>query len=223
MYNYDENIGSKEDGRRSVVNVQPVIPFSLNSEWNVISRTIVPIVNQHDISPGAGHQFGFGDALQNFFFSPTRPTAAGVILGVGPVFLLPTATNDLLGGEKWGIGPTALALSQRGGWTFGVLANHIWSVAGKGNRADISNTFFQPFISFTTPDAWTYSLNTESTYNWNTSEWSVPINAQVSKLIRIGDQPVSIGGGARYWADNSVNGPQGWGATLNVKFLFPKN
>lgn len=93
VYNYDHNIGVADRGRRSVVNIQPVVPISLNDDWNTISRTIVPIVDQDDVGPGSEHQFGLGDTLQNFFFSPKKPTSAGVIWGIGPVFLLPTTTD----------------------------------------------------------------------------------------------------------------------------------
>ena len=141
--------------------------------------------------------------------------------GIGPVALLPTGTDPLLTGDKWGAGPTAVALTQNNGWTIGVLANHIWSFAGDEDRADVNSTFLQPFISYTTPDAWTFGLNTESTYNWTASEWSVPINLTVTKLTKIGDQPISIGGGVRYWAESADGGPEGWGGRAILTFLFP--
>jgi len=103
-----------------------------------------------------------------------------------------------------------------------MLANHIWSVAGDGNRADISNTFLQPFLSYTTPDAWTFTLNTESSYDWKAEDWAVPVNFQVSKLTRIGKQPVSLGAGLRYWAESSPNSPEGWGVRVILTFLYPK-
>jgi hypothetical protein len=152
QYNFDQGIGPADDGRKHFVNVQPVIPFSLNSDWNLISRTIVPIVGQEDIFPGAGSQYGLGDTVQSLFFSPKLPSN-GIIWGVGPVILLPTGTDRLLSAEKWGAGPTAVALTQQNGWTFGVLANHIWSFAGDDARSDVNATFLQPFISYTTPDA----------------------------------------------------------------------
>jgi hypothetical protein len=109
------------------------------------------------------------------------------------------------------------------GWTIGVLANQIWSFAGDSSDANISSTFIQPFVSYTTKEQWTFSLNTESTYNWETDEWSVPINAQVSKLVKFGKQPVSLFAGARYWADSPDDtGPEGWGARFGVTFLFPE-
>ena len=221
QFNYDSGSGPN-DGEKYYVNVQPVIPFTLNENWNVISRTILPIAWQDDIAGPSGDQFGLGDITQSLFFSPKKPTAAGIIWGVGPVFLLPTATDDLLGGEKWGAGPTAVVLKQDGPWTIGALTNHIWSFAGDDDREDINATFVQPFISYTTPKAWTFALNTESTYNWETEDWSVPINFVVSKLVKVNKQPIQLSAGVRYWADSPDNGPDGFGARLAITFLFPK-
>ncbi len=197
-------------------------PIALNQDWNVISRTIVPIIWQDDILPGAGSQFGIGDVLQSFFFSPSAPMAGGIIWGAGPVFRLPTATDDLLGAEKWGLGPSAVALRQAGGWTYGALVNHVWSVAGDDDRADINATFLQPFVSFTNDDAWTFSRQTETVYDWDGEEWAVPINLAVSKLLAIGGQPISVQGGLRYWAESADSGPEGLGFRLAVTFLFPR-
>jgi hypothetical protein len=210
QFNYDDGIGPSDDGSRSVLNIQPVIPFSFGEDWNIISRTIVPLVDQSDIFPGAGSQTGLGDTVQSLFLSPKAPTAGGIIWGVGPVFLLPTATDDLLGTGKWGIGPTGVVLRQQGPWTVGGLGNHIWSVAGDEDRADVSQTFLQPFVSYTTPEAWTFTLQTESTYNWDTEEWAVPVNAVASKVVTVGNRPVSVFGGLRYWAKSPAGGPDGW-------------
>ena len=223
QFNYDSHIGPPRDGDKFTLNVQPVIPISLNDDWNMISRTIVPIVNQYDIFPGAGDQFGLGDITQSLFFSPTTAGPSGIIWGVGTVLLMPTGTDDLLTGGKWGAGPTAVVLKQFNGWTVGALANHVWSFAGDNSRDDISATYLQPFISYTTADAWTFSLNTESSYNWETKDWSVPVNAGVSKLVRFGSQPVSIGGTVRYWAESPDTGPHDWAARLSTTFLFPAN
>jgi len=219
--NYDQKIGPAESGKRWLLNVQPVMPFTLNDEWNAISRTIVPIVSQKDVLPGAGTHSGLGDIVQSVFISPKAPTADGWIWGAGPVFLLPTATNDLLGAKKWGLGPTALLLKQDHGWTYGALANHIWSVAGDSARPDISTTFLQPFLAYTTPTAWTYAVNTESTYDWNAKQWSVPLNLNISKVTKIDSQLISVGGGVRYWADGPDSGPHGWGFRFVVTLLFP--
>ncbi len=114
---YDQNIGPVDDGEKVTLIAKPVIPITLNPEWNLISRTIVPLISQDDIFPGAGDQSGLGDILQSFFFSPAKPTSGGLIWGAGPVLLVPTATDDLLGGEKWGLGPTGVVLKQSGPFT----------------------------------------------------------------------------------------------------------
>ncbi|HVR68368.1 MAG TPA: transporter [Verrucomicrobiae bacterium] len=222
--NFDCNIGPADDGCRFTMNLQPVIPISIADDWNVISRTILPITYQNDIFPGAGDQFGLGDTVQSFFFSPKNPSSfGGIIWGIGPAFLLPTGTDKLLSSEKFGVGPTAVILKQAGHWTVGALMNQIWSVAGDEDRADVSSLFLQPFISYTTTDAWTFTLNTESTYDWETKNWSVPVNALVSKLVKIENQPISLGAGLRYWAESpDETGPEGFGGRLVVTFLFPK-
>lgn len=221
QYNYDEKFGAGDEGSKSVLNIQPVIPFSLGADWNLIIRTIVPLVDQHDI-PGPGQdQSGLGDVVQSFFLSPKDPVG-GWILAVGPVGLYPTASNQVLGGEKWGVGPTVLALKQNGPVTYGFLANHIESVAGDDERDDISLTFLQPFVSYITKTKTTFGLNTESTYDWVNEEWAVPVNATVSQLLKIGPQIIQLTAGVRYWADAPEDGPEGFGFRASLTLLFPK-
>jgi hypothetical protein len=220
--NWDHDIGSADEGTKLTLNVQPVIPISLNDEWNLISRTILPIIDQDDIFPGAGDQFGLGDTVQSFFFSPKAPSSGGWIWGVGPVLLIPTGTDDLLGSGKWGAGPTGVILKQDGPWTYGALANQIWSFAGDSDRNDVNSTFLQPFVSYTTPKAVSYTLNTESTYDWESEQWSVPVNFMISKVTRFGKQLVSIQGGVRYYLESTDSGPEGIGFRFNVTLLFPR-
>lgn len=222
QFNYDSNIGVDDRGGKFVLNIQPVIPISLNDDWNVISRTILPVVSQDDIFSGAGSQSGLGDIIQSVFFSPKKPTDSGWIWGAGPVFLLPTASDDLLGAEKWGMGPTAVALKQSGPWTYGALGNHIWSVAGSSQRGDINATFLQPFVSYTTPSAVTFTVNSETTYDWESEQWAVPLNLVVTKVTKIGNQLVSVGGGVRYWVESTDNGPEGLGVRVMFTLLYPK-
>ncbi len=219
---YDSDIGPDDNGDRYVLNIQPVIPISLNEEWNIISRTIVPVISQNDIFPGVGRQSGLGDVVQSAFFSPKQPTESGWIWGAGPVFLFPTATDDLLGADKWGLGPTAVVLKQRGPWTFGSLVNHIWSIAGDDDRQDISSTFLQPWLSYTTKEGMTFSVDTESTYDWKSEQWAVPLYAEVSKVMKLGNHLVSVAGGVRYWVENMDGGPEGVGIRLQFTLLFPK-
>ncbi len=220
--NYDQNIGPVNQGERWTLNVQPVVPIGLNEEWNVISRTILPLTHQEDVFPGAGTQGGTGDIVQSLFFSPKKPTDSGWILGAGPVFLLPTGSDDLLTADKWGAGPTGVALRQQGVLTYGVLANHLWSFAGKDSRDDVSATFLQPFFTYTTPTAWSFTLQTESTYDWENEQWAVPVNAVVSKVTKLGGQLLSISGGAGYWLQGPDNGPEGLRLRLALTLLFPK-
>jgi hypothetical protein len=220
--NYDENFGVDNEGSILRTNVQPVIPFSLNEEWNLISRTILPIVDQKDFPAPGVSEFGLGDTVQSLFFSPKAPTSGGWVWGAGPVLLLPTATDDVLGSEKWGIGPTAVVLKQQGPWTYGALANHIESFAGESARADVSATFLQPFLTYITQTKTTLAVNTESTYDWETNKWSIPINLSASQLLKFGNQIVQVGGGVRYWATTPDAGPDDWGFRLQVTLLYPK-
>lgn len=218
--NFDWGAGPNGDGFQYKVNIQPVIPITLNENWNLISRTILPIVYQENVI-GTSSQSGLADTVQSLFFSPKEPTKGGWIWGAGPAFLLPTATDDLLGAEKWGAGPTAVLLKQEKGWTYGVLANHLWSFAGDGSRDDVNATFLQPFVSFTTKKQTTFTLNSESTYDWEHSQWTVPLNAMVSQLVKFGKQPVQFTLGGRYYAEKPDGGPD-WGLRFAVTFLFPK-
>ena len=207
-------------GSKFTLNIQPVIPITLNEEWNLISRTILPLVDQEGIAlGGANDESGLGDTVQSFFFSPKSPEP--FIWGIGPAFLLPTATDSVLGGEKWGAGPTVVMLKQHHGWTYGALANHLWDFAGDDDRASVNATFLQPFLSYTTPKATTYSVNLESTYDWQREQWSVPLNVTVAQLLKIGGQPVSLFAGARYYLDAPNGGPE-WGLRFGITFLFPK-
>ena len=222
QYNYDQNIGPQETGHKNYINIQPVLPFSISEDWNLISRTILPVISQDDVVPGSGSQSGLGDTTQSLFFSPKKPTADGWIWGAGPVFYLPTATDNQLGADKWGIGPTGVFLKQEHGWTYGALVNHIWSVSGSG-KADISNTYLQPFLTYTTKSLTSYSVNSESTYNWETNKWSVPINLLATQLLKVGEQRLTLQAGVRYWVASPDNiGPKGWGFRFTVTLLFPK-
>jgi len=222
QFNYDDNYGSSDDGSVITINVQPVVPISLNDNWNLISRTVLPIVDRDDVPlPGRG-ETGLGDTVQSVFLSPVEPTAGGWIWGAGPVALLPTATDDSLGTDQWGLGPTAVALKQSGSWTYGALANHIESFAGDSDRADVSATFIQPFLSYITPQQTTFSINFESAYDWEAEDWSVPMNLTVSQLMSLGGQAVQIGGGLKYWITAPDNGPEDWGLRFSFVLLFPQ-
>jgi len=220
--NFDRDIGSANNGTKITTNVQPVVPFNISEDWNLISRTIVPVIHQDDVFAGEGSQFGLGDINLSLFFSPKQPGAGGLTWGVGPVVLLPTATDSLLGGKKWGAGPAAVGLALRGSWTVGVLANHIWSFAGDDDRPDINNTFIQPFAAYTWQNGYTASAQTEASYNWENEQWSVPVNVALSKLVMFGKLPISLQGGVGYWAESPDNGPEGFRFRLQANFVLPR-
>jgi hypothetical protein len=214
QYNYDETFG--EDGYKHYVNVQPVIPVSISEDWNLISRTILPIIYQEDVIPGTD-QSGLGDILPSLFFSPKAPTDAGIIWGVGPAALLPTGSSDL-GADTWAVGPTAVVLKQQGKWTVGALANHLEDVSGD---AEISATFVQPFMAYALGKGRTLSFNTESTYDWEASQWTVPANLLFGQVMKLGGQLVNIQLGVRGYLDSPTGGPD-WGIRLALTLMYPR-
>ena len=130
--------------------------------------------------------------------------------------------TELLGAEKWGAGPSAIALTMRGRWTLGALANHVWSFAGNDDRDDLNSTFVQPFVAYTWPSAWTVSFQSETTYNWEIKKWAVPVNVAASKLVMMGRLPVSLQAGVGYWLESPNTGPEGWRFRLQANFVLPK-
>jgi hypothetical protein len=216
--NWDFGIGSA-DAMKYTANIQPVVPFSLTKDWNVITRTILPVIYQESRFAGDGSHSGLGDTLQSFFLSPKEPVG-GWILGGGPALLYPTATDSVLGAGRWGAGPTVVALRQEKGFTYGLLANQVWSYAGWGDQ-NVNSTFLQPFFSYSTKTFTTFTVNTESTYDWNGKQWTVPLNFMLNQMLKIGNQPISLQLGYRYYADAPKGGPD-WGLRFSLTLLFPK-
>jgi hypothetical protein len=217
--NFEWGLGRHSAGFKYTLNFQPVIPIKLTDDWNVISRTIVPIIQQDDVVPDS-QQGGLGDVTESLFFSPSQPGPLGLIWGIGPVALLPTSTEDFLGAQKFGLGPTAVVLRQDGGWTYGMLANHLWSIGGTRSTPDVNATFLQPFLSYTTKTHTTFLLNTESTYDWTGTKWTVPLNTSVSQLLKIGKLPVSFQLGPKIYVEGPSGAPD-WGIRFAIVFLFP--
>jgi hypothetical protein len=217
--NFDLGGGIGKNGFFSITNIQPVIPISLNSEWNLISRTILPILHQERLQPT--HESGMGDIVQSLFFSPSRVGPSGLIWGIGPVLLLPTATNDRLGAQKWGAGPTGVALIQKDSWTVGILANHIWSFAGVDRRADISTTLLQPFVSYGLGRGASVGASLEATYDWMESTWTIPLNITYNQVFKISSQAMQFSIGPKYYIVRPDGGSR-WGVRTSLVFLFPR-
>lgn len=212
-----------EEKTQSLLNIQPVIPASISASWTLITRAIVPVIDQPALSPGQDRAFGVGDTTVSFFLSPAG--SRGFIWGAGPVFLVPTATEDVLGSSALGLGATAVVLNQTGGWTMGALGNHIVSVAKDRDREDVNQTFLQPFLSFSFPSGASITINAESTADWEADSrddrFSVPIHLTGSHVLKIGSQALSLGLGAGAFVASPRGGPE-WRARAVITFLFPK-
>ena len=212
--------GPGSNGFVSLTDIEPVIPIKLSDDWNLISRTIIPLVHQERIQPN--HEAGLGDVVRKpLFLALLKPGPGGLIWGVGPVFLFPTATNARLGSEKWGAGPTAVALIQRGKWTLGGLANHIWSFAGDSRRQEVNQTYLQPFVAYSLGGGRSIGGSVEATYDWVNKTWNVPLNVSFNQVFKIGSQPMQFSIGPKLYLARP-NGGSRWGVRAKLVFLFPK-
>jgi outer membrane putative beta-barrel porin/alpha-amylase len=225
QYNANFKTGPLEK-TQSVLNIQPVYPIDLNSEWNLITRTIVPLIWQPEFVAGEGRENGIGDIQFSAFLSPKQPTAGGWILGAGVVAQLDTASDDRLGQGAWGLGPTAVALRIDGKWVYGGLFNNIWSVSRDDNRAKVNQMLFQPFINYNFPDhpGRYLSFSPIITANWEASggdRWTVPLGIGIGQIMRFGKQPVNLQAAAYYNVARPDFAPQ-WNLRLQAQFLFPK-
>jgi hypothetical protein len=205
---------------RSTLNIQPVIPINLNKDWNLITRTILPLVYAQAASADRSDASGMGDILQSFLVSPINQVG-GWIMGGGPILLYPTATDNALGGGKWAAGPTIIALKQQNGWTYGLYANHMWSYAGSNSRNDIDASFLQTFIAYQTPTFTSFAASTDSTYDWKSRQWIVPINLTASQMLMVDGRPISLRVGGVVYAEKPADGPD-WGLRFAVTFIFPR-
>ena len=175
QFNWEQGVGD-QDATRMVMNVQPVVPFTLNDDWNLIGRWIMPFVSQPSLAPGLDSTFGLSDILFSAFFAPNK--SSGLIWGIGPAISLPTTDDPTLGSGQWQAGPTMVLLKQSGPWTYGLLANQLWSIAAASDeeRSDVDRTFVQPFLAYATPHGVTYTVQSEATYDRKAAdgdEWTV--------------------------------------------------
>ena len=165
---------------------------------------------------------GFGDMVPTFFVTPAKTHK--LILGVGPAFTLPTATSTVLGQGKLSIGPSVVALTQRGHWTIGVLTNNVWSVAGSGSRKDVNQMMLQYFINYNLKRGWYLSTSPIINANWKASPgnvWTVPSGRRAGRIMKLGFQPLNI---SAMFYGNAVHPVAGssWNMRLQIAFLFPK-
>ena len=226
-YNYDHELGSEDNGISQYVKIQPVLPLHLSKSWDLISRPILPVLWDRNVVPQESFH-GVGDLEIEEFFSPLAPNALDIRWGIGPYLSFPTATNDKLGSQQYLGGVVGVVLRQKDHWTVGLLTYQAWSYAkdnGGGNELYTDELYLEPFIDYVTTNAWTFSVNSESYLYWDAqpgSEWSVPINADISKLLNFGKLALSLKGGIRYWVANPPGQAQNFGARATITFVLPE-
>jgi hypothetical protein len=220
----DFNIGPYARDRNTVLQFQPVIPFQLGANWNLIVRTIVPVVSQPDITQRRMGTFGLGDINPSFFLSPARP--GKLIWGAGPSFLVPTATDNTLGTGKFSIGPAVVALIQPGKWTLGILVSNLFSVAGPQGRPDVNLMTMQYFVNYNLKKGYYITLQPIITANWNAprgNTWLTPVGGGVGRVMRLGFQPVNLSVQAYANVKRPDNFPSPtWQLKFQIAFLYPK-
>lgn len=222
--NTNFNVGPLEDAQE-ILNIQPVYPVSLNAEWNLITRTILPVISQPAFTSAQDRESGIGDVQFSAFLSP-KQVAGGWVWGAGAIAQLDTATDDRLGQGAWGLGPTAVALRLGKTWVYGALANNVWSVEEDDGRRSVNQMLVQPFINYNFPDAPGRYLTFSPimTADWKADSdqrWVVPLGLGIGQILRFGKQPVNLQASAYYNVERPDNAAQ-WQLRLQMQFLFPK-
>ena len=216
--NWDFGLGAR-DATASTLNFQPVVPFAISPSTNIVLRVIMPLTSQPS-ADGTTRYSGLGDVLTTAFFSPSH--AGKLIWGVGPALLLPTATNNRLGSEKFAVGPSVVLLTQPGKWTLGALGNQIWSTSGATDRPSVNQIYLQPFANYNLGKGLATGVSMEASGAWHAKEmWTAPLLFSVSKVTMLGKQPVQLA----VAAGPTVVGPTGgssWRFRLAATFLFPR-
>ncbi len=208
---------------QNILNIQPVWPVELNDDWNFITRTILPIISQPGVVPGQSRKNGIGDTTFSGFFSPKKPTSGGMIWGAGPVILLPTATDDRLGSDQWGVGPSVVLIKMPGQWVIGSLFSQVWSMGGSGGE-EVSVFTWQPFINYNRPNGSYFTTAPLITANWNASSsdtWTIPLGGGMGKIFKIGKRPVNGQISAYYNVEKPDFGAD-WQLRIQLQLLFPK-
>lgn len=209
-----------DDRVQNIMNIQPVYPVALNEDWNLITRTILPVISQP--APGDDRTDGIGDLNFTGFISPRAP--GEWIWGLGPVLAFPTASDDVLGTEKYSAGLSAVVLTMPGRWVVGGLVSNVWSYAGDDDREDVNSFLFQYFVNYNFSSGWYFSSAPIMTANWEADSddrWTVPLGGGFGKIVRMGKLPVNINSQVFYNVEKPRGGPD-WSWRLQFQFMFPK-
>lgn len=219
--NTNFNVGPY-DRTQNILNIQPVIPVSVNKDWNVITRTIAPLIWQPGMAPGQDSTFGLGDIQFTAFLSPTK--SEELIWGAGPILQLPTHTNDVLGTSKWGIGPSFVALKVEKVLVYGALVNNVWSFAGPDGAPDINQFLLQPFVNYNFGDGMYIVSAPIITADWEAdsdNQWTVPLGGGIGKIVRVEKLPLNLQAQLFYNVVTPDYGPD-WTLRLQVQLMLPK-
>jgi len=213
-----------EKGTQNILNIQPVVPISVSSEWNIITRTILPVIWNPSLGPGIPGKDGTGDTVFTAFLSPANP--GHWIWGAGPVVQIPTNSNAQLGNKNWGIGPSfgVLHLDKGDPWVYGALMNNIWSMTSNKTGGSYSNGLIQPFVNYNFEGGLYLTSSPILTVEWKAdsgNRWTVPIGGGVGKIFHFGKLPVNSQLSAYY---NVVRPDFGanWQIRAQVQLMFPK-
>lgn len=205
-----------------VLEMKPVVPFTLSNDWNLITRTIIPVIQVPDLAPGVNGTTGVGDVQESLFLSPAK--TGPVIWGAGPVISFPTASQEILGTKKLSVGPTVVVLRIQGHWLFGTLVQNLFSVAGPSARANVNQMLMQPFANYNLKHGWYLTSSPIITANWEVNpnqRWVVPVGGGVGKIVHFGKLPVNMY--TQFFRNvERPDGTTSWSARLQVQFLFPK-
>jgi hypothetical protein len=208
---------------QNILLVQPVLPFNLTDEVNLITRTIAPIMRQPDLTRDSGNNTnGLGDINISLFLSPAKP--GQVIWGAGPILQFPTATDEVLGTRKWLAGPSAVVLTMQGSWVIGAVGSQMWSYAGNSDRDKVSIATLQYFINYNIKNGLYLTSSPTLTANWEATsgnKWVIPFGGGVGKLWKVHKQPINTQVQAFYNVQQTTFGPD-WTLRVQVQFLFPK-
>ena len=203
---------------------QAVVPFVLNEEWILATRTKLPAIVQPPKKLGNSWAGGLSNGYTTFFLSPRY--GEGFYWGAGPVLYYPTATNSVLGVNKWGSGPSVAFLKENESpLVFGAVVNNIWSFGGPPGSSDRTNQFLlNPIVSYHFAEGWSVGSSPNITANWITKggKWTVPVGGGFGKAFQLGEQPIKLDLDAYYNVFRPKAGNDTWLLQVTLTFVFPK-
>jgi hypothetical protein len=204
------------------LNIEPIVPFTLNEDWNLITRTVIPIISQPSAGSGMAGMAGLGDINPSIFLSPAAK-GRHQFWGIGPTFTFPTGTSPQLTSGQWSLGPSVVYLATPGPWMIGAFANQQWSVGGWSDR-NVNSTYIQPMFIYHLPKGWYLTSIPVITANWEAdsgNRWTVPVGGGAGKIVKLGRLPLNLQLQVFYNVERPDNGPD-WQLRFQILFLFPK-